>query len=592
VTGSSDLAGLKLGNYRLGRVLGKGNMGVVYLATDEALLRPTAVKVLTWSATEHDPEAWFLAEARSVARLNHPAVIQIYSVARHGPHRYIAMEYVDGVSADVKVTRDGVFSAERATEIMLQLAGALELAHASGLIHRDIKPGNILLKRDGDAKLGDFGMAVSAGRDARAQVRAGTPHYLAPEIWRNQPARVATDLYAFGATYYYLVTGRPPLDGATLAELGLAHQRQEVAEPVELARRGGAACLRVIRRCLAKQPEERYGSARELAWELRGVLRELESTGPSLAPGVGAGAPDAAPSSLGEPGPWQDRGFWLEPFAELDPREPPYAGPPFDDLLGELDRRFASAGTTLVLTGETGSGRSVLARSLLTAAGRPGVYIDLDHAGPRRGGLVQRVARAFGAIAGSSDRELEGLLEALARMPPAHQAPLVVVDSIAAGTAEASDVAVLARMARSTRYFSLLVVGPPGVADLDNVLAVPPLAPHHVGRYIAEWLRATRPPGAPPLIFTLDASLLVGLRADGNLDRINALVRQLIATGQPVLTSWDAWAAPDDTGRPGPGLTASPVRPAQWPTPEVLQLINQCRATAGLVARCAPCAPA
>jgi len=86
VTDASNLAGLKLGNYRLRRVLGRGNMGVVYLATDEALLRPTAVKVLAWSPAEHDPEAWFLAEARSVARLNHPSVIQIYSVARHGPH--------------------------------------------------------------------------------------------------------------------------------------------------------------------------------------------------------------------------------------------------------------------------------------------------------------------------------------------------------------------------------------------------------------------------------------------------------------------------------------------------------------------------
>ena len=140
------LAGLKLGNYRLRRVLGRGNMGVVYLATDEALLRPTAVKVLTWSPAEHDPEAWFLAEARNVARLNHPSVVQIYSVARHGPYCYIAMEYIEGVAADALVQSDGPFSAERATEVILQLAAALELAHASGIIHRDVKPGNILIR--------------------------------------------------------------------------------------------------------------------------------------------------------------------------------------------------------------------------------------------------------------------------------------------------------------------------------------------------------------------------------------------------------------------------------------------------------------
>ena len=246
-----NLAGIKLGNYRLRRVLGRGNMGVVYLATDEALLRPTAVKVLTWSPAEHDPEAWFLAEARNVARLNHPSVVQIYSVARHGPYCYIAMEYIEGVSAEAMVQRDGPFAAERATEVILQLAAALELAHASGIVHRDVKPGNILINSDGTAKLGDFGMAVSALRPDAPGVRAGTPHYFAPEIWRGEPASAATDLYALGATYYYLLTGRPPLDGSSIAGLSVAHQRQEVVAPRELAADIAGACMRVVRRCMA-----------------------------------------------------------------------------------------------------------------------------------------------------------------------------------------------------------------------------------------------------------------------------------------------------------------------------------------------------
>src|SRR4029079_12596647 len=180
---------------------------------------PTAVKVLTWSPAEHDPEAWFLAEARNVARLNHPSVVQIYSVARHGPYCYIAMEYVEGVSADVMVSRDGPFSAERATAVILQLAAALELAHASGIIHRDVKPGNILInQRDGVAKLGDFGMAVS-GRSGNQTPRAGTPHYFAPEIWRGEPATISTDLYALGATYYYLLTGRTARGSAAIPRL-------------------------------------------------------------------------------------------------------------------------------------------------------------------------------------------------------------------------------------------------------------------------------------------------------------------------------------------------------------------------------------
>ncbi|HET7504605.1 MAG TPA: serine/threonine-protein kinase [Kofleriaceae bacterium] len=594
MTHPPNLAGVKLGNYRLIRVLGRGNMGVVYLATDEALLRPTAVKVLTWAPTEHDPEAWFLAEARSVARLNHPSVIQIYGVARHGPYCYIAMEYVEGVSADVMISRGGVFTAEHATEVMLQIAEALELAHTSGIIHRDIKPANILIKNDGSAKLGDFGMAVSAVRAAQNDVRAGTPHYFAPEIWRNEPASVASDLYAVGATYYYLLAGRPPFDTATIAELSVAHQRAELAVPPELASGGGASCMRVIRRCMAKHPAERQPSAREVAWELRGVLRDLASGWPAAPSLTVAQTSDVGRSSLGEPSPaWRDRGFVLEPFAAIDPGEPPYRGAPFDELRRELRARLQTPGTTLVVTGESGSGRTALARAALAGTAGSGAYIDLDHAGARPGSLVQRIARAFGAVAGSAKGtgpELDSLLEVLAKASPATGVPLIVLDGVTAGSRAAVDAAVLARAARSTRYFNVLVVGVPelALAEADRTIGVPPLAPHHVGPYLDGWLRATRPADAPPVVVTIDAALLVGLRTEGNLDRINALARQMFASGGPVFTSWDAWAAPDDTGRYVNGLAVPPARPAIWPTPEVLRWINECRATAGLAERAAP----
>jgi serine/threonine protein kinase len=597
VTDALNLAGAKLGNYRLLRVLGRGNMGVVYLATDEALLRPTAVKVLTWSPTEHDPEAWFLAEARSVARLNHPSVIQIYSVARHGPHRYIAMEYVEGVSADVMVSRKGPFSAERATEVILQLAAALELAHASDIIHRDVKPGNILIKADGTAKLGDFGMAVSTQRAPRHEVRAGTPHYFAPEIWRGEPATVATDLYALGATYYYLLTGRPPLDGSTIAGLSAAHQRQEVVAPPELAADVAAACMRVVRRCMAKSPAERFDSARAVAWETRGVLRELESPGliapaeparrrSDTTPPPALRAPDAA---------WLARGFDFEPFTELDPSEPPYRGAPFDGLRRELGARIAASGSTVIIAGAPGSGRTVLARSVLAANSGRGAYIDVGHAA-RPGSVIQRVARAFGAVASpasSSSPELEGLLEALASASPFAGAPLIVVDGVVAGTRAAADVSVLARAARSTRYFSVLVVGPGelstelgGSIPANAVVTLPALTPLQISQYLDAWLRATRPQCSQPLVITIDAALIAGHRANGNLDQLNALARQMIERGGPVITSWDAWNASDD--RHTNGVAEPPVRPTAWPTPEVLQLINHCRLAAGLAERCPP----
>src|SRR5262249_57262329 len=105
----------------------------------------------------------------------------------------------------------------------------------------------------------------------------GTPLSCAPEIGRGEPATIATDLYALGATYYYLLTGRPPLDGSTIAGLSAAHQRQEVVAPPELAADVAAICMRVVRRCMAKSPAERFEAARAVAWEARGVLRELES---------------------------------------------------------------------------------------------------------------------------------------------------------------------------------------------------------------------------------------------------------------------------------------------------------------------------
>ena len=593
VTDPLQLAGQKLGNYRLRRLLGQGNMGVVYLANDEALLRPTAVKVLTWSPAEHDPEAWFLAEARSVAKLNHPSVIQIYSVARHGPYRYIAMEYVEGVSAEVMVARDGPFSAERATEVILQLAAALDLAHSSGIIHRDVKPGNILINSDGTAKLGDFGMAVSVQSVTESRLRAGTPHYFAPEIWRGEPASVSTDLYALGATYFYLLTGRPPLDGSTIAGLSVAHQRQEVVVPPELASGVAAACMRVVRRLLAKTPGERYESARAVAWETRGVLRELESPWlpqPTETTRLRESTSSPSPAFAEAGPPWRDRGFQFEPFAHLDPTAPPYRDAPFDRLRRDLTSRLAVSGTTLVLAGEPGSGRSTIARAVFAAGAGRGAYIDLGQSGSRPGSLVQRTARAFGAVANngaSRNAEIEGLLEALAASSAADRVPLVVVDGVVTGTRAAVEAAVLARAARSTRYFNMLVVGPNELgaefagSDPEGVIPVPALSAHQVAPYVDSWLRATRSPEAPPLILTVDAALLIGHRAEGNLGRINALVRQMITSGGSVLTSWDAYAATDrDSGLGGPR-----VRPAVWPTPEIVRVINECRAAAGLAER-------
>ncbi|HYS79397.1 MAG TPA: serine/threonine-protein kinase [Anaeromyxobacteraceae bacterium] len=284
----THLVGVKLGNYRLERLIGRGRMGVVYLANDVALLRPTAVKVLSWSAAEaqgQDPVQWFLAEARLVARINHPRVVQIYGAARHGGYCYIAMEYVPGQSVEAALAECGTMPPERATDVLLQAASALHAAHRSGVVHRDVKPANLLIGSDGVTKLGDFGMAFGAAGApvGQARVRAGTPYYTAPEVWRGEPATAASDIYSLGATYFELLTGRPPFPGTDVAAVEQAHLRAPVPDPREVAPGLPASCAALLQRALAKSPRERHASAQLLAQDGRQVLQELTAAGESVA---------------------------------------------------------------------------------------------------------------------------------------------------------------------------------------------------------------------------------------------------------------------------------------------------------------------
>jgi len=275
--------GKRFGPFMLERVLGRGRMGVVYLARDEALLRPTALKVLSWMMPKREginPEAWFLSEARSMARINHPNVVQIYGVGKHEAYRYIAMEYVAGDPAEMLVARHGPMSPERATETLAQAAAALSATHEAGVFHCDVKPENLLVTSSGATKLGDFGMArpVPAGkgteRSERDGVRAGTPFYTAPELWRGEPASHATDVYALGATYFYLLTGRRPFEGADLDTVREAHLHFAIPDVASFVPNAPPGCGHIVRRCLAKSARDRFASAQALVWEAVSLLRK------------------------------------------------------------------------------------------------------------------------------------------------------------------------------------------------------------------------------------------------------------------------------------------------------------------------------
>lgn len=276
----------RLGQYQLEAKLGEGGMGVVYRAKHALLRRPTAVKVLPPERAEGVDLVRFEREVRATASLTHPNTIRIFDFG-HTPGGlfYYAMELLDGASLAEVVERDGAQSAERCVHVLRQVAAALVEAHEAGLIHRDIKPGNVVLCSQGGEhdvpKLLDFGLVKElSGGDvqvSREQSILGTPAYLAPEVIRSHDAASsASDLYALGATGYFLLTGQHVFDGQTVVEICSQHLTET---PVPPSRRTDAdvpeALEELVLACLAKNPADRPGSARAL----RDALDTLEGVG-------------------------------------------------------------------------------------------------------------------------------------------------------------------------------------------------------------------------------------------------------------------------------------------------------------------------
>lgn len=590
-------------------------MGVVYLAQDEALLRPTAVKVLSWAFLKNQgdhPEAWFLAEARSVACINHPGVVQVYAVAKHGGYCYIAMEYVDGVSGDALVNTKGPLPAANATQAILQLAGAVGYAHSCNVIHRDIKPANVFIKPDGIAKLGDFGMALHAGSvDHGARTPIGTPHYMAPEIWQGSSANPLTDIYALGATYFHFLTGRPPFATTDLQTLIDLHQKAEVPDPSAFVPSTPPSCARIIRKCMAKAPHDRYQSGQELAWDLRGALRLLhgrpaaEVAGEPTPPAVARELSGGCQTSTEPVEPWVTAlGLAHRPFSATSPRRCPYEGAPLRDVREQL-RTFVlgEPGRTLVLSGARGSGCTMLARrSLGEVADRaPTAYIDLKHGETplaRNGRLPQWACRALGALPSTScghDADLEGLVEHLSTSA---EPALLILDAVPMEKSVVEEMVSLVRAAGSTKCMNMIVVGDAELSKqlvassaIDSewvrTVAVPALDMQQTANYVDAWLKEARAVGALPMLVSPDASLLIHYRSEGNLARINNLagnmLRMAARENRRVLSSWYAWTAPVADGWTS---EMDPQEPRSWPTPDVLDILNEYRRRSGIRQRC------
>ena len=263
------------GRYALERELGRGGMGVVFLARDISLDRPVAIKLLA-PALAALPEFRdrFLREARTAARLAHPHIVSIHAVEEHGEQVLFVMGYVEGETLGQRIVRQGPLFPDEVTRILQEVAWALAYAHQHGVIHRDVKPDNILLERaSGRALVTDFGIAQVAGAPPAAgdsQV-VGTVRYMSPEQLSGQPLNGRSDLFALAATAVHALTGRPPFEGSAGALHGLV--RRESVAPLatwgpEVPRQLGA----IVDRCLALDPSDRFPDGEALA-EALGAAR-------------------------------------------------------------------------------------------------------------------------------------------------------------------------------------------------------------------------------------------------------------------------------------------------------------------------------
>jgi hypothetical protein len=270
----------QLGQYILEAKIGEGGMGVVYRARHAMLRRPTAIKLLPPGKSRERDVLRFEREVQMTSRLTHPNTISVYDFGRTPDGIfYYAMELLDGVDLERLVRAKGPLAPPRAMHVLGQICGALSEAHEAGMIHRDIKPGNVFLCRQGGAhdvaKVLDFGLVRDVGREASnpalsltgtaAGIVVGTPHYLAPEaILRPESVDARSDLYAVGCVAYFLLTGRPPFDGRSFVEL-CGHHLHTVAPPISSLVAGVPAVLEaLVADCLAKDPAQRPGDARTL----------------------------------------------------------------------------------------------------------------------------------------------------------------------------------------------------------------------------------------------------------------------------------------------------------------------------------------
>jgi TolB-like protein/predicted Ser/Thr protein kinase len=314
----TSLAGRTLGHYKISSAIGAGGMGEVYRATDTKLGREIALKVLPHSvASDPDRLARFQREARTVAALNHPNVVTLYSVEESEGVHFLTMELIEGQSLDHLIAGSGL-AVEQMVEIAGALAEALTAAHEKGIVHRDLKPANVMLTSDGRVKVLDFGLAkdvsaaasdgatLASGGHTEIGVVMGTPAYMSPEQVSGRPLDHRSDIFSLGVVLHEMATGERPFQGSSSAELISSILRDQPPPVTDMRPEVPSDLARVIRRCLEKDPRHRLQTARDVSNEFRDLARTLNHPTPAAVSStrVAAIAPDSSASRR------QD-GFWV-----------------------------------------------------------------------------------------------------------------------------------------------------------------------------------------------------------------------------------------------------------------------------------------
>jgi len=448
VPGQEDKSGPRptrnrIGGYELVAKLGQGGMGAVFKATQLSIGRTVALKILPPRlAKNKEYVARFFREARSAAKLNHPNIVQAIDAGEADGYDYFAMEFIEGRSVEHMLKAGGALSEEQALEIVRDIGRALDYAHDANIIHRDIKPGNILLTTEGTAKLADLGLAREATSQATNLTQAGfaigTPDYISPEQVRGETEIDGrSDVYSLGATLYEMLTGLPPFAGGSANEVMAKH----LAEPTPNAHRAdpevSTSAARIASKAMAKEPGRRYQTAGEMVGDIERALAGGEVSAPVHAASQSRREPHAPDRERGgkalllvgglvaaaavaialiillRPKPPTPRP--IDPGAEHVPDERPKNGPADAKLLAAL-RGWTKHNPDKVADAIK---RYELALPRMSGAEARSAKADL---GKLRRRLRDAADKAFASIAASADRfaqagDYDGALSACRRLP-------------------------------------------------------------------------------------------------------------------------------------------------------------------------------